>query len=196
MRTLIVMLLLPLLSSLCVGQSTRDQKFETTVRLVIDAFARQDSASVSKHINKEIGLYQLDRIGVFDHFNHFKMISFPSKGYPQVLFGQSKGITILPLTYAGLPTWNCDKDTWSKKGLFVDTTKVDHLLSKICKDRNKHVPDNIPAKRIQFFYELENKSRRIVLYDRNKKELIFYLSYLNDTWYLTIVDYVSSDCSV
>jgi hypothetical protein len=188
--------LLLLVNTLCFGQTTKEQKFNVTVQQIIIAFSKQDSATISKYLNKKIGLYQLDRVGVFDHYTHFKTISFSDTTYPQVLFRQSKNANLLPLKYASLPTWGCDKEVWSKKGLFVDTTKIDHLLSKICKDRNKYRPDNIPNKTIQFFHDLETKSRRIVLYDNNGIELVFYLSYLNDKWLLTIIDNVSSDCSI
>jgi hypothetical protein len=178
------------------GRQQKEQKFKTTVENIVVAFSKQDSATVSKYINKNVGLYQLDRIGVFDHYNHFKTLSFSGTTYPQVLFNQSKNIKLPILKYAELPTWNCDKKAWSKKGLYVDTTKTDHLLSKICKNRNNYIPDTIPNKTIQFFHNLENKSRRIVLYDNSKVELVFYLTYLNDKWFLTIIDNVSSDCSV
>ena len=195
MRSSIFLLSL-LANSLCFGQITKEEQFKTTVQKIVAAFSKQDSASVSKYINKEIGLYQLDRVGVFDHYNHFTTVSFSDKTYPQILFTQSKNIQPLPLKYTRLPTWSCDKGAWSKKGLFVDTTRTDHLVSNICKDRNKLVPDTIPTKTIQFFYRLENKSRRLVLYDNNGIELIIYLSFLNGKWFLTIVDNVTSDCSV
>src|SRR5712671_583024 len=181
MRPSAFILLSLLLNNFCFGQTTREQKFNKTVQQIIIAFSKQDSATISKYVNNKIGLYQLDRVGVFDHYNHFKTFSFSDTTYPQVLFRQSKNITLLPLQYASLPTWDCAKETWNKKGLFVDTTKTDHLLSKICKNR----PDTIPNKTIQFFYDLETKSRRLVLYDNNGIELVFYLSYLNDTWFLT-----------
>ena len=182
-------------NSFCFGQTDKEQKFKTTVQQIITAFSRQDSVTVSKYINKQIGLYQLDRIGVFDHYNNFKTLSFSDTTYPQVLFRQTKNIKALSLKYARLPTFDCDKENWSKKGLFVDTTKTDHLLSKICKDRNKYIPDNISTKTIQSFYNLETKSRRIVLYDDKGIEFVFYLTYLNDKWSLTIIDNVTSDCS-
>jgi hypothetical protein len=160
------------------------------------AFAKQDSAKISQFINKEIGVYQLDRIGVFDHYYHFKSISFSNEKYPLALLRQAKNIKLLPLKYSTLPTFSCEKETWNKKGLFVDTTKTDHLLSKICKERNKYVPDSIPEKTIQFFSNLENKSRRIVLIDNNGVELVFYLTYINNRWFLSIIDNVTSDCSV
>jgi hypothetical protein len=190
-----IILLLLFLNNFSFEQTTKEQVFKTTVQNIVIAFSKQDSVTIAKYTISKIGLYQLDRIGVFDHYNHFKTLSFSDSTYPQVLFQQSKNIKLLSLKYSSLPTWNCDSESWSKKGLFVDTTKTDHLLSKICKYENKFRPDNIPDKTIQFFYDSENKSRRIVLYDNNGIGLVFYLSYLNDKWYLTIVDNVSSDCS-
>ena len=195
MRPFTIISLCLFLNSCCFGQ-IKEQKFKSTIEQIVSAFARQDSLKLIQFINKEIGVYQLDRIGVFDHYNHFKSISFSKTIYPMVLFNQSKNIKLLPLKYSTLPTFSCDKGSWSKTGLFADTTKTDHLLSKICMDRNKNVPDSISKKTIQFFYDLENKSRRIVLSDNSGSELVFYLSYINNKWFLTIIDNVSSDCSV
>ena len=192
---LIVMLLLQVLNSFCFGQAVKEQQLIITVQQIVTAFSKQDSAAVAKYISKKTGLYQLDRVGVSDHYNHFTTLSFSDTTYPQVLFRQSKGVQLPSVKYAKLPTWDCDKGVWSKKGLFVDTTKTSHLLSQICKVVNKNKPGNIPVKTVQYFYHLENKSRRIVLFDNNGIELAFYLSYLNGTWYLTIIDNVSSDCS-
>ena len=196
MRHLLIISFLLTSFIFCFGQTIKEQKFKTSIEEIIIAFSNQDSAKIAKFINKEIGVYQLHRIGAFDNFTFYRTLNFSDKTYPSVLFGHAKRSNILPLSYSSLPVWDCEKEAWSKKGLFVDTTKIDHILSKICKDRNKFVPDNIPNKKIQFFYGLETKSRRVVLYDNNGIELIFYLSYLNGNWYLTIVDHVSSDCSV
>ena len=83
-----------------------------------------------------------------------------------------------------------------KKGLYVDTTKVDHTVSKIAKWRNKNYQDKIPIKTISKFNDLEVKSRRVVVANNNGNELIFYLSYINNKWVLTIIDKATSDCSV
>jgi hypothetical protein len=195
MRPFTIILFFLLFNFFCFGQ-TKEQKFKSTVEQIVAGFSKQDSAKVSQYINKEIGLYQLVTIGVFEQYHHFKSISFSNSIYSQVLFSQSKNIKLLPLRYSTLPTFSCDKERWSKKGLFVDTTRTDHLLSKICNQRNKNVADSIPEKTIRFFYDLENKSRRVVLNDNNGIELVFYLSYINNKWFLTIIDNVSSDCSV
>ena len=195
MRQLIIIILfLPFYGS-GFGQSAKEQAFAKTVKQVVSAFSKQDSTALAKFIDQKTGLYQLYRMGVFDAYTRHTTFSFADSAYPQLLMTNTKNILPLPLTYARLPVWDCDKEAWSKKGLFVDSTRTDHLLSRICKDRNKYVPDNIPQKTIQAFYNLENKSRRLVLFDKNKMELVFYLSYLNGKWYLTIIDNASSDCS-
>jgi hypothetical protein len=195
MRSFLIILLLLLSTGFCFSQSTKEEKFKTTIQEIITGFSKLDSIAVSKHINKEIGVYQLIRAGVFDQYDHFKAVSFSDTTYSRVLFRLSKGLRLFPLKYASLPTYNCEKEAWTKKGLFVDTTNSNHLVSEICKMRNKFVPDHIPNKKIEFFYELENKSRQVILNDSNGLALVFYVSYLNGKWYLTIVDYVSSDCS-
>ncbi|MEO7209492.1 MAG: hypothetical protein ABIY35_00995 [Chitinophagaceae bacterium] len=181
--------------SISFAQTKKEQNFITTVSSVITAYSHHDSGAISKFIDNNIGIYQLDKIGVYPHYNHYKTLSFSDTTYPQVLFTQAKNIQLLPLEFASLPAWDCDKEIWSKKGLFVDTTKIDHLLSTICKDRNKYRPDTISEKTIRNFYDLENASRRIVLIDNNSKEFIFYLTYLKGQWFLTMIDHLSSDCS-
>ena len=178
------------------SQTAKEQKFNSTVKEIISAFSKQESAKVLKFIKKDIGIYLLHRVGAFNDFKHYNSFSFSDPSYPTLLLTSSKGIKILPIKYSSLPTYSCEKESWSKKGLFVDTTKIDHLLSKTCKDRNKYVPDNIPQQKIKYFFDLENKSRRVVINDDNGKELVFYLTYINSKWFLTIIDDVSSDCSV
>jgi hypothetical protein len=176
------------------AEPAKEQLFAETVKAVVDAFSKQDSTTLSKFTNKSIGVYVLYRGGVYENFHHYPAVSFPPD-FPRVLITEVKGIQMQPIQYTSLPTWDCDKEKWTKSGLFVDTTKTNHLLSKICTDRNKWVPDSIPAKTILQYKQLENKSRRIVLQDGNDKELVFYLSYINGRWYLIIIDKATSDCS-
>lgn len=181
------------------GQTEKEQTFVKTVNKVIRAFSTEDSITISKLIDKKIGLYQLYRVGVYDQYKQVYKLGFSNINYPQVLFRNSIGIQTLSLKYEKLPVWNCEKEIWSKTGLFTDTIQIDHILSNICKERNKYIPDHIPTipeKTIQYFHDLENKSRRIVVFDKNEKELVFYLTYLNEKWVLTIIDHLSSYCSV
>lgn len=156
------------------------------------ALAKRDSAALSKYIDRKTGVYILNRIGVVDIYDHFKTLGFSDTTYPNAPF--YNGVKLTSLNYAKLPTFDCKK--WTKTGTFVDTTRTDHLLSKIAKNLNKELKRKIPVKTINEFYNLENKSRRIVIADNNWNELIIYLSFISNKWVLTIIDKATCDCSV
>ena len=196
MKTLVCYILILWPISTCFAQIDREQQFQIALTDVIKGFSKGDSTLLSKYVDKRTGVKVLYRIGVFDAYMDLKQISFSQSTHVSKLYGLSKGIKSSKIIYAKLPKFDCDIETWNKKGLYVDTTEVDHLLSRICKERNKNVPDNIPNEKISSFFNLEKKSRRIILVDRNSKELIFYLTYLGKRWHLTILDFVSSDCSI
>ena len=156
------------------------------------ALSKRDSLTLSKYVDKKIGIYILNRIGVFDTYEHFPTLGFSDNTYPNTPFYDNVKLTILK--YSKLPTYDCEK--WTKIGTFVDTTRTDHLLSKIAKDINKEFKGKVSIKTINEFYNLENKSRRIVINDNSTNELIIYLSFINNKWVLTIIDKATCDCSV
>lgn len=195
MKALILCFIFIMQLSICKAVSPKEEAFRKTVSGVIKAFADQDSLALSKFIHKKTGICLLFRNGVFDNLMPLNTIGFQDEQFPQVMFSSAKGIRTQNLQYGKLPKYSCDREGWNKKGLWVDTTHTDHMVSAICKMRNKLVPDHIAAKTISRYYTLEQKSRRVVLVGKNDLELVFYLSYLNGLWVLTIVDHVSSDCS-
>lgn len=179
-------------ATLFFGQPSKEKDFVRTLKNVVTAFAKRDSAALSKYIDRKTGVYILNRIGVVDIYNHFTTLGFSDMTYPNAPF--YNGVKLTSLKYAKLPTFDCEK--WTKTGTFVDTTRTDHLLSKIAKNLNKELKRKIPAKTINEFYNLENKSRRIVIADNNWNELIIYLSFISNKWVLTIIDKATCDCSV
>lgn len=183
------------LSTVCYGSNSKEQLFRQTLNAVVEAISQQDSLAVNRLIHPHQGLSLLYRNGVFDNIEQVDRISFSGEGFPWIMLTHAKGIKKQTLKYGRLPVYSCDKESWSKKGCWTDTTKKSHLVSSICKTRNKLVPDHIPAKKINAYYTLENKSRRIVLVSDDELELIFFLSFIDGKWYLTVIDTVSSDCS-
>jgi hypothetical protein len=185
-----------LISVISIAQEQKEKDFIRTLLAVEMGFSRQDSIALLKHINKDIGLYQIDRVGVFDHYNHVKNVSFNNLDYPKVLFKNARRIEIMKLSFEKLPSWDCVKEAWSKMGCFADSLRTDHLLSSICKWNNRYHGNKISNKTIKAFYELESISRRVVVFDTQHKELVCYLSFIAGSWYFTMLDYASSDCSV
>jgi len=187
-----------ILSILCVtvsfGQTPKENLFARTVTEVILNLSRRNSAGLSNFIDKGTGVYILNTIGTKQTYRHFKTIGFSDSTYPNSPFYDK--VKIASLTFASLPVYNCSTQRWTKRGLYVDTTKVDHTLSQIAKSRNKYFQDNIPTKTISNLLELETKSRRVIVAENNGNELIFHLSFLNNKWVLTVIDKVTCDCSV
>lgn len=158
---------------------------------MVVALSHRDSVALSKYIDKSTGLYILNRIGVMDTYQHLSSPGFSDTTYPNAPFYDNVKLT--PLKYSRLPKFNCE--VWTNTGTFVDTTQSDHLLSKIAKNLNREFKNEVPPKRINAFYTLENKSRRVVIAENNGNELIIYLSFINNRWVLTIIDKVTTDCS-
>ena len=194
MKSYVLFLLFLMSHFYSVAITKKEAQFKQTVNAVIQAFSNQDSVAINQLIDKKTGLYLLYREGVFDNYTHLSQITFHDESFPQVMFSNAKGIQSTSLRYAKLPTYQCEPGQWNKKGLYVDTTKTSHLLSSICKSRNKLVPDNIESKTIAAYYLLERVSRRVV-FSMNELELVFYVSYLKGKWYITMVDHMTSDCS-
>jgi hypothetical protein len=180
---------------LILAQKAKEQQFRSTLEKIVTAFSDQDSLALSKFVHAPTGVYLLGRTGVFDHYWRVKFVGFSSKDYPQVLAQQSRKIQWEELKYETLPAWSCETEAWNKQGLFVDTGRIDHMLSRFSIANNKNQGTHTPLKTIRYFQDLENKSRRIVLVDKTGKELVIYLGYFQEKWYLTIVDFASSDCS-
>lgn len=195
MKYIMLCLLSINLSMSALAQQSKEQQFVKTVNALIKAFSTQDSVAVAKYIHPKKGVTLLFRQGVFDNVMDLKTISFKDEGFPQVMFTACKGIKSAPLKYATLPKFDCGNTRWTKQGLYVNTKRIDHTVSTICKTRNELVPDNIPNATIQNYYNLEMKSRRVVLTGKDYTNLIFYVSYVDGQWYLTIFDEVTCDCS-
>ena len=177
------------------AQDQKEERFVETLNAIIHGFSSLDSVAVNKFVHQENGLYLIDRVGVYNHINHFKKVTFKNLKYPLVLFSNAKSIKISKPFFQALPVWDCTRG-WSKWGVYADTTQTDHFVSHFCKTDNKLEPGRYTLNTIHFFHKLETASRRIVAADKSGKELVFYLSFVEGQWYLTILDFASTDCSV
>jgi hypothetical protein len=179
--------------TLSFGQTSKEQDFVNAVKQIVTKLSSRDSAGLSKYIDKKTGIYILYATGVRQTYLHSTTIGFSDTTFPNVPFFDD--VKFSSIKYAKLPNYNCDNSKWSKTGAFVDTNKTDHLLSKSAKWLNKNFGERITTKTISKFISLESISRRIVVTDNKQNDLIFYLSYINNKWWLTIIDKATCDCS-
>jgi hypothetical protein len=174
-----------------VGQSTKEKNFALTLKMVVTALVDRDSLTLSKYIDPKNGVYILNRMGILDTYSQSSTLGFSDTRYPNAPIYDD--IKLTTIKYSPLPTYDCVN--WTKTGTFVDTTKTDHLLSKIAKNLNKEIKGTASPRQLKAFYDLENISRRVVIADKEGNDLIIYLSYSRNKWMLTIIDKVTSDCS-
>jgi hypothetical protein len=186
-----------LLINICMAQSKKQVDFEKAVKEIVTAFNKDDDHTLNKYIDPKTKIYLLYRLGIFDRHYKYDKINFKDTSYPMMFLKTKMKFT--KLTYDKLPTYSCDKEKWTKAGLFVDTTKIYYTLSTICKNLNSSVykdEKGISQKEIAYYKKLEQQSRRIVCTIKsNNEDLIFHLLYKNGKWYIWIIDKVASDCS-
>lgn len=174
------------------NDSVETSAFESTVYKVIEAF-RTKNADMLKDITSTKGVIVLYRTGVFNEYTRINKVDFndPVPGtfpYPVVLASYN-------IKFETLPEFNCGNMEWNKYGLYCDTIRKDTLLSGAPLNLKKYRGDNIPDAEINAIKELERKSRRIVLADKQQGDLIFYLTLIDNKWQLTAIDRITTDCS-
>lgn len=172
---------------------TVSSDLESTISKVVAAYQQKDSEVISSLIHPRVGITTLYRMGVFDQYSTQFDFDFEAPNpewhpYPKIATDR------VELEYKELPSYDCDMMKWEITGLFCDTSTTNHLLSTSAIDLVKYREDDIPESEIAAFYELEKVSHRVI-WATPQVEFIFYLSYIDEGWYLTIIDRVTTDCS-
>lgn len=177
----------------CKPAENSNAELEKTIIQVVKAFKENDAATLNKMISPDKGLTVLFRRGVLDEFIKLDKIDFTNP-VPDYKF-YTDFTAVDKVVFEPIPTFDCESMKWSKQGLFCDTTVVDQILSTTALNQNEYGGQQIAEADINAMKELEKNSKRVVLSDAQGGELVFYLTNINDQWFLTIVDRVTSDCS-
>lgn len=171
----------------------QSDKLDKSIIEIIKAFDSKDADKINQYIHPHYELIVLFRRGIMNEFEKTDKIDYKNPVPEYLPYFPFK--IDLKIKYQTLPAFDCGSEKWSKIGLYCDTTQRDDLLSKTALNLNEFRNENIPIETIQDFKIIESKSRRIVLIDNESGELIFYITLIDNKWYLTILDRVSSDCS-
>jgi hypothetical protein len=146
----------------------RDLSLENTIQDIYYTLKdKKESIFNTKYIHKDIGIYVVYRLGIYDSVKHLDKVSLVPTNEPTFLSIQNS-ITTLPtdIKYKKV-TYSCDKEEWSDSGYFVyKTNKVQYI-----KEKN-----------LYHFVDTFN-------------DISFYLKYIDGLWYIILLDEVSSDCS-
>ncbi len=187
-----IFLFIPVIFFSC-NSGKKESDLSTAIKTVVKAFGEKDSLTLNKFIHKDYGMTVLYRHGVFDQFETIQFIDFNHpvpENFPYPDF-----IIDIHIKYDELPQFDCNQMKWTKTGLYCDTLNIDNLLSTTAINLKRYVNHDISDLEIKEMKEMEKNSLRVILSDIEGGELVFYLTHINNNWYLRVLDRCSSDCS-
>lgn len=195
--------------------SLQHKSLEQTIAQILKSYNDKNQKELSKFINPQIGLYFLYRPGTVDYWYKTDKICFDaeclknintSEWGKQALMNQK-----LHLEYKLQQTKEeiIGCESVARNGLFEEVSaKARHLLSDTMKKYAEAFKSDLSSQDLAKIKEAqekvqqwENKSKRIILAqnkDKNAKgeAFVFYLTEIDGSWYLTVIDHISFDCSV
>jgi hypothetical protein len=161
-----------------------ENSLEDAIIKTIKAYQNQDEVTLNKLIHKDFGISFLYRRGALDNVSVSDSISFDNP-VPEYLPYDIYFETDYKIHFEKLPVFCCDNWKWSKSsGIYCDTLNTDKTLSTVAK-REKKYEAVWSDSEIEKFEEIENKSHKVIVAPHG---FIFYLAFIDNKWYLTIID--------
>ena len=203
-----------------VTQTIPQQKFEPTVYQLIHFFNKKDFEGINQYINKDIGLFIINSEGVspritrIEHWNKNLGNTEEQLRHQYWLTSDLLRDSIIgnpKIQYEAYPSFEQGCETPSKLGLFanpkeknvailqdaIDFIKREEGIYQFSKhpmrDIYQSIADNIAHKTVKIIYTGNYTNEPP--YSIYKKVFIFYLTQLDNKWYLTILDFYTMDCS-
>lgn len=185
---------------LFIGLSSMAQKNNSHVLLekiiykTIKAYQAHDEKTLNALINKDVGLIFIFKRGAHDNFSNEKNISFKEPTpeylpYPPLSYNATKR----KIKFEKLPDFDCSTETWTKpSGIYCNILLRDTTLSEIVESTHKYLYE-IPDNKRKEYKALEQKSHKVIVVDE-ESEFVFYVTFIKNQWYLTIIDRFES-CS-
>lgn len=167
------------------------EKFELFCSRASEYFENKDVKGLNSLIHSDFGIFTLYRMGVPPIILHETILD---KEYPvPYYYPYSKAENHFPIKYTELPEYNCDTFEWEKQGIFADTLRQSKKLSEIIEFNITYdiftIPDNIKRK-AEF---VERNSWRLIFTDIGEG-LVIYVTFIDDNWYLTVIDRITTEC--
>lgn len=191
--------------------------FDATVYQLIDLFNKKNFKEINQYIDKDIGLFivynastspTMRRIEQFKSNNKITENTIPSWVDDELLGFSISGNP--KIQYEQYPTFDPCSEKVTKLGLYANSKEKNIEALKIALDyyhwELKHyqfeknpvweeyqaIADKIAPKTVKVVY-IENFPGIIPNHEKNI--FIFYLTQLDNKWYLSILDFYTMDCS-
>ncbi len=187
----IIFFFIALLFSYTAFAESKQQKFEQAVAEIMTALANDDLARIyKKYIHPDWQLFVVYRMGVPDIFYRTTGLEKDSTYSSPYFYTAALKLKERRLKLSAV-AFDCDKERWTKNGFFYEQ-RVPSLLSDIVTFMHDYESVETPQMTIDVIKTIESDSYRVVDTESN---VVFYLTWTNNKWYLTVFDLVSMDCS-
>ena len=170
------------------------EQLKNTIRDILKAMSTNDLISLNqKYIHPSFGFYNLYKIDGIKIFVEQKMIyniiDEESEEISHIISRVSKDTLALNIIQKSVK-FDCSPNDdafygWNDDGLFL-SDKTDFPLLEMMKNLNSYKEEDF-----QKAQQIQKTSYKVVL----TPELTFYLSFLDNNWYITLIDRITTDCS-
>lgn len=190
MRKILIVACLLLISDTVFAQN-KQQKFEQAVAEIMEYLAKDDLVTINKkYIHPTYELFVIYRMGVPDIFYRIATLEKDSAYsapyfYTAALKPKKRVLKLAAVDY------DCNHERWGRNGFFYQQN-VPEQLSNIVTFMKQYEGVETEAATLEAIRVIEKSSYRIV---DSESSVVFWLSWINNKWYLTVFDLVSMDCS-
>jgi hypothetical protein len=183
---------------LAFGQDKKTEaEFSKTCSEIVNAFAKKNIAGLNKYSNTNTGVYIISRPGavsVFTRIKKFDDKTFFALKYP---YRDTTAIKKHTITYASAPRFDCGDMKWDKMGFVADSSAGYKPITEIMDFREKYEHEKYTAEDVDKKNETEKRLRKVVYTHIAKNHgLVFYMSFIQGKWYLSIIDITAGSCGV
>ena len=169
------------------------------IRGILNTMAKNDLIKLNKeYIHPEFGFYNLFKIDGAEVFLEqkeiYNIIEDETEEVSHIISRIKNDSTKLKIIQKNI-VFECSPNNdefygWNDDGLFLSSL-TDSLLSKMMKETNIYQKDKYKTKDFQKAQRIEKTSYKVIL----TPELSFYITKIDNNWYITLIDRITTDCS-
>jgi hypothetical protein len=173
----------------------KEDLFVITCKAIVGNFYNKNLGKLNLYVHPGYGFYTRYRQGAIDNYRNDRKLD-NNKAQIFDYFEISKpDFTKTPFEFGVCPHWNCDDEKWDKTGFIADSTNTCTPISTVAEFLRKNEEIPVQQNEIEKIGLLEGKCRKIVFAGTKETGIIFYLAWINNKWYLAVIDLAAVDCS-
>lgn len=167
-------------------------RFKESLFAILEVMSSGDVNQLQHYVHKDLGLIITYRPGVYDAIT--TITDFENTNLRHYMWYDSLNVNGIRINYEALPIYDCHLESFDKYGLYATDKGQQNQLSALMIALEAYELTTYTDEEINHVLELENQSRAILFAGVNG-HASFSLTEIDGSWYLTIIDTVTGDCS-